>query len=455
MKFLDSKSLSCFKAYDVRGRVPDELNYEVARRIGRAYASVVKPNQVVVGNDIRISSEEIKKGLIYGLCDQGVSVLDIGLCGTEEIYFATHHTRVGGGIMVTASHNPIDYNGMKFVREDAMPISGDSGLNEIRSLAEINDFKPCKIKGRTSNLDTTSAYIDHLLSYVDVSALPKYRIVSNPGNGGAGRIIDLLESRLPVEFSRVHHEPNGSFPNGVPNPLISENRISTSQAVIENNADLGLAWDGDFDRCFFFDSNGKFIEGYYIVGLLAEAFLEKAANSTVVHDPRLIWNTMDIVETYSGRAIQSKTGHAYIKETMRKEDGVYGGEMSAHHYFRDFFYCDSGMIPWLLVCGLMASKKKSLNELVEARQLKFPCSGEINLQVSTPDKMLEEVEKYFSPEIKKINRMDGISVDCGTWRFSLRASNTEPLVRLNVESRGNLELMNNKTKELLKVIDSN
>ncbi len=450
---MSSKSLNCFTAYDVRGRVPSELNESIAKRIGQSYAAVFQPNQVVVGNDIRLSSSEIKSGLVSGLRDQGVSVFDIGVCGTEEIYFATKYSRLDGGIVVTASHNPMDYNGMKFVREEAKPISGDSGLEEIRALAEANLFSSSKRKGSLNTLDTSEPYIEHLLSYIDTSILPKYRIVSNPGNGGAGKIIDLLEPRLPFEFIKIHHEADGNFPNGVPNPLLLENRISTSQTVKENKANLGIAWDGDFDRCFFFDANGNFIEGYYIVGLLAEAFLKKSPDSAIVHDPRLIWNTIDIVNNFNGKPVQSKTGHAFIKESMRAENAVYGGEMSAHHYFRDFFYCDSGMIPWLLVCGLMASKKKSLAELVKERQKLFPCSGEINRQVSDPKELLEMVQDHFFSEIRKIEYMDGISADCGDWRFNLRTSNTEPVVRLNVESYGDAKLMKKKTTELLRIID--
>ena len=450
---MSSKSLNCFTAYDVRGRVPDELNESVAKRIGQSYAEIIQPNHVVVGNDIRLSSPEIKRGLVSGLRSQGVSVFDIGECGTEEIYFATKYSRLDGGIIVTASHNPMDYNGMKFVREEAKPISGESGLEEIRSLAEANLFSSSKRKGSLNTLDTSKPYIEHLLSYIDISNLPKYRIVSNPGNGGAGKIIDLLEPRLPFEFIKIHHKADGNFPHGVPNPLLLENRLATSQVVKENKANLGIAWDGDFDRCFFFDADGNFIEGYYIVGLLAEAFLEKSPGSAIVHDPRLIWNTIDIVNNFNGKPVQSKTGHAFIKESMRAENAVYGGEMSAHHYFRDFSYCDSGMIPWLLVCGLMASKKKSLAELVKERQKLFPCSGEINRQVSDPEELLEMVQNHFFSEIRKIEHLDGISANCGDWRFNLRTSNTEPVVRLNVESYGDAELMKKKTSELLGIID--
>src|SRR5690606_19603090 len=287
--------LTCFKAYDVRGRIPDQLNDEIAYRIGRAYAQVVKPKKVVVGSDIRLTSESLKQSLADGLRDSGVDVFDIGLCGTEEIYFATFHAQVDGepmdgGIAVTASHNPKDYNGMKFVREGSRPISGDTGLFDIQKIAEQNQFVPALRRGNYAMLDTAADYIKHLLSYVDVAALKPLKIVVNAGNGGAGLVIDRIEQFLPFEFIKVHHEPNGEFPHGVPNPLLEENRAATIDAVKANNADLGIAWDGDFDRCFFFDQNGEFIEGYYVVGMLAEAFLRKQPGSKIVHDPRLTWN---------------------------------------------------------------------------------------------------------------------------------------------------------------------
>ena len=402
-----SQAISCFKAYDVRGRIPDELNEDVANRIGKAYAQVINPGTVVVGHDIRLTSESIKAALVDGLRDQGVNVVDIGLCGTEEIYFATAHLGVGGGIAVTASHNPKDYNGMKFVRAESKPISGDSGLQEIQALAEANDFTSAGTPGSYSPVDTDQAYIEHLLGYVDVSKLKPLKIVCTAGNGGAGRVVDLLESHLPFEFIKLHHDPDGHFPNGVPNPMLEENRVSTIELIKETGADLGIAWDGDFDRCFFYDHTGEFIEGYYVVGLLASAFLAKTPNQIVIHDPRLTWNTIDVAEAGGGRAEQSKTGHAFIKETMRHFDAVYGGEMSAHHYFRDFAYCDSGMIPWLLVTEIMSTTGKTLAELVEARTQAFPCSGEINRTVSDAPALIAKVESMYSDAAKSIEHMDG------------------------------------------------
>jgi phosphomannomutase len=449
-----SEPIRCFKSYDVRGRIPDELNENIAQRIGRAYAEVINPGTVVVGHDIRLTSESIKAALVDGLREQGVDVFDIGQCGTEEIYFATSHLKVGGGICVTASHNPKDYNGMKFVRAESKPISGDSGLKEIQAKAETDDFVPAATRGGYESVDTSVAYVDHLLSYVDLTALKPLKIVCTAGNGGAGRVVDLLEPHLPFEFIKLHHEADGHFPNGVPNPMLEENRVASAALVRESRADLGIAWDGDFDRCFFYDDTGEFIEGYYVVGLLASAFLAKGHDQIVVHDPRLTWNTIDVAQSVGGSAQQSKTGHAFIKETMRRVDAVYGGEMSAHHYFRDFAYCDSGMIPWLLVAEIMSATGKTLASLVEERTKAFPCSGEINRTVSDAQALITRVESLYAKEAKTIEHMDGLSLSYDDWRFNLRMSNTEPVVRLNVESRGDEALMRSKTQELLAIIDA-
>ncbi len=445
--------ITCFKAYDVRGRIPDQLNEDIAYRIGRAYAEVIQPRQVVVGHDIRLTSEAIKGALTRGLMEQGVDVYDIGLCGTEEIYFATSHAGMDGGIAVTASHNPKDYNGMKFVREDSRPISSDTGLLDIKALAERDEFDAAGKPGQLHPLDTDQAYVEHLLSYVDVSSLKPLKIVVDAGNGGAGRVVDLLEPHLPFEFIKLHHEPDGNFPNGVPNPLLPENRVAAINAVKEHGADLGIGWDGDFDRCFFFDENGEFIEGYYVVGLLAEAFLKKDPGAGVVHDPRLVWNTVDIVDGMGGRAIQSKCGHAFIKEVMREENAAYGGEMSAHHYFRDFAYCDSGMIPWLLVTGLVCASGKGLSTMEAERVAAYPCSGEINRSVEDAAAVIAKVEAAFAGQAQSVEKVDGLSMVCGGWRFNLRMSNTEPVVRLNVESKADVALMEAKTAELLALIE--
>ena len=449
-----TSEITCFKAYDIRGRIPDQLNDGVAYRIGRAYAAYLAPRQVVVGYDIRLSSERLCAALTEGLTDGGADVINIGRCGTEEIYFATSYMQVDGGIVVTASHNPKDYNGMKLVREESRPISGDTGLEEIRRIAERNEFAEVVTKGTISKQDTKTAYLEHLLTYVQKDLLKPLKIVCNAGNGGAGAVIDLLEQHLPFEFIKVHHEADGNFPNGVPNPLLQENRQPTIDAIRKHHADLGIAWDGDFDRCFFFDENGRFIEGYYIVGLLAQRFLQEQTGASIVHDPRLIWNTIEIADTLGGTAIQCKTGHAFIKERMRAEDAVYGGEMSAHHYFRDFFYCDSGMVPWLLVVGLMVRQGKSLSELVNERITAYPVSGEINHSVEDPGKLIEAIEQRYSPGAESVDHTDGLSICFENWRFNLRMSNTEPVVRLNVESRGDGALMRAKTDELIAIIES-
>lgn len=444
--------INCFKAYDVRGRVPEDLDDEIAYRIGRAYADFLSPTKVVIGRDIRNTSPALSLSLQKGLTDSGVDVVDIGIGGTELVYFATAHLGLDGGIMVTASHNPPNYNGMKFVREKARPISEDTGLAEIRALAEKNDFAPAERSGNVATLDIMNEYIDHLLGYVDTAALAPLKIVVNAGNGGAGPIVDRLEPHLPFEFIKIHHEPDGSFPNGVPNPMIEQNRASTADPVVEHGADLGLAWDGDFDRCFFFDETGRFIEGYYIVGLLAQAFLQKSPDERIVHDPRLTWNTLDIVSEMGGTAVQSKSGHAFIKETMRLSNAVYGGEMSAHHYFRDFSYADSGMVPWLLVAEIMSQRGCPLSQLVDERMAGFPASGEINRKVEDAAVALSALEDRYRESAISVEHVDGLSMEFEDWRFNLRASNTEPLVRLNVESRGKPALMAEKTEELLELI---
>jgi phosphomannomutase len=448
-------NLSSFKAYDIRGRIPDEINDAFAYDVGRAYAGFVHPRNVAVGRDVRLSSVQLAAAIKRGLSDSGVNVLDIGLCGTEGSYFAAFHEKLGGGIMVTASHNPPDYNGMKFVREEARPISGDTGLMDMRRMIETGELPPKAARpGSDKPLDIRPAYLAHLMSYVDVGRLRKLKVVVNPGNGGAGLIIDLLEAALPFEFVKVNFEPDGNFPNGVPNPMLEQNRAATAEAVGRSGADVGLAWDGDYDRCFFFDEHGQFIEGYYLVGLLAETFLRQEPGARIVHDPRLIWNTLDIVQSLGGKAVLCKSGHAFIKAKMREADAVYGGEMSAHHYFRRFSYCDSGMIPWLLVLAVI-SERGPLSELVGERMRLFPASGEINRQLSGDAKsIMARVRAHYERQALSIDLTDGLSMEFPEWRFNLRGSNTEPLVRLNVESRASEPLMREKTTEVLKLVDA-
>jgi phosphomannomutase len=447
-------SITCFKAYDLRGRIPTELNDDVAYRVGRGYAEFLSPKRVVVGRDIRLSSEGLADALCRGLTDGGADVFDIGICGTEGVYFSTFDGDYDGGIMVTASHNPPDYNGMKFVREQSKPISGDNGLKDIRAIAERGGFRDAAVRGRRQRIDTSSAYVEHLLSYVEPKKLKPLKIVVNAGNGGAGLIVDRLEPHLPFEFIKVHHEPDGRFPNGIPNPMIEENRAPTVAAIRDHGADLGLAWDGDFDRCFFFDESGHFIEGYYIVGLLASVLLRGERGGKVVHDPRLTWNTIEIVESAGGEAVQSKSGHAFIKQRMREVDGVYGGEMSAHHYFRRFAYCDSGMIPWLLMAQILSETGRSLSSLVGERIAAFPASGELNYRVPDSAAAMAAIESRYAAQALNVDRTDGQSYEFADWRFNLRTSNTEPLLRLNVEARGSERLMRERTRELFEMLKS-
>ncbi len=443
--------IACFKAYDLRGRIPDELNATLAYRLGVAYAERFRPSRIAVGRDVRLSSPELLQALADGLNHGGAIVEDIGLCGTEEVYFAAFQPGIDGGIMVTASHNPIDYNGMKLVRGGALPISGDSGLRDLEAAVAAMRSVPSG-SAVMKSVSYRDAYVRHLLGYVDVNALRPLKLVVNAGNGGAGLMIDALAPHLPLDFVRVNHEPDGTFPNGIPNPLLPENRAATAQAVVASGADFGVAWDGDFDRCFFFDESGIFIEGYYLVGLLAEAMLVRAPGAKIIHDPRLTWNTIDVVTAAGGVPVQSKTGHAFIKERMRAENAVYGGEMSAHHYFRDFAYCDNGTIPWLLVASLVSAQGIPLSKLVGERQRRFPASGEINRRVIDIPTTLARIETRYATAAAKVEHVDGLSVEFDDWRFNLRGSNTEPVIRLNVESRGNETLMHTKTEELLKLI---
>ena len=455
------EKLTCFKAYDIRGQLGTELDEDIAYRIGRAYAEFLKPKNVVLGGDVRLTSESLKKALGEGIRDAGSDVVDIGMVGTEQVYFATSHLNAGGGIEVTASHNPIDYNGMKPIREGSRPVSSDTGLLDIKAIAEANDFgavDPDK-RGAFEKVSILEDYLDHLCGYIKLDAIKPVKLVMNAGNGAAGPVVDALQSRfaklnLPIEIIKIHNEPDGSFPNGIPNPILHENRASTIEAVIEHQADLGIAWDGDFDRCFLVDEKGQFIEGYYIVGLLAEAFLLKNPGSKIVHDPRLTWNTIEVVSRNGGEAVQSKTGHAFIKERMRLEDAVYGGEMSAHHYFRDFFYCDSGMIPWLLVMELMSSSGKPLSELVNAMMLAYPSPGEINRAVADPTSAIARVREHYETEALLVDEIDGVSMEFTDWRFNLRMSNTEPVVRLNVETRADELLLKQKELEILALLES-
>ena len=446
--------ISSFKAYDIRGKLPHEINSEIAYRVGNATAKYLSAKKMVLGRDIRASSNELSESMALGLMDAGVDVIDIGECGTENVYYATGELKSCGGIMVTASHNPSDYNGFKIVGDNAKPISSETGLVDIRKLAESDQRLISEKKGNLEYRDLNQSYVKKIISFIDSDSLDKLKVVMNPGNGGAGVYAELISKNMPIEVIKLNFDPDSSFPNGIPNPMIKENRVSTSQAVIDNEADVGIAWDGDFDRCFFFDEKGNFIEGYYLVGLLAKSFLNKNCNEKVIYDPRLTWNTIDVVQRYGGDAIQCQSGHSFIKKSMRDNDAVYGGEMSAHHYFRDFYYCDSGMIPWLLILEMISKEKMPLSQMIQKYRDRYPVSGEINLKVNNTKKIIELIKEYYLDDATGVDETDGVGMEFEKWRFNLRASNTEPLIRLNVESYNNESLMNEKTKELVDRINS-
>ena len=445
--------INCFKAYDIRGKVPDELNTDLAYKIGKAYAKYLDAKKVVIGHDIRKSSGDISEALAKGLTENGANVIDIGLCGTEMIYYSTPALDADGGIMITASHNPKEYNGLKFVKRNSVPVGYESGLSDIEKMILKDDLKKTVEKaGIVTQKNVMDDFINNLTNFYDKDKIKPFKVVVNAGNGCAGPALEKLEPSLPIEMVKVFFNPDSDFPNGVPNPLLTENRQSTIEAIKTNKADLGVAWDGDYDRCFFFDEKGSFIEGYYIVGLLAKSILKKNPGESIVHDPRLVWNTVEIVNQSGGKAVVSKSGHAFIKEKMREVNAVYGGEMSAHHYFRDNSYSDSGMIPFLLIMQLMSEENKPLSVLVEEMIATYPCSGEINTKINDPAGKIKELGEKYSDG--KADHLDGLSVEYDNWRFNLRMSNTEPILRLNVESKNNKKLMEEKTEELLKAIKS-
>jgi phosphomannomutase len=447
--------LTCFKSYDVRGKLDDEITPQLCYKIGRGFAVSLAPKTVVIGFDVRPTSPTLAAAICEGLQDEGVNVIDLGLCGTEEVYFATSHLNADGGMMVTASHNPIDYNGIKMVRKGSRPISGADGLGEIEALVIADDFGLHKPRGTLTRINPRAEYADRVISFADTSKLKPMKILVNAGNGVAGPSFDVIADRLkdtPLEFVRHNHAPDETFPNGIPNPLLTENRAQTAQALLKAGADIGVAWDGDFDRCFFFDETGAFVDGEYVVGLLASAFLPKYPGANIIHDPRVIWALLDIVQSGGGNAVASQSGHSHIKAKMREVDAVYGGEMSAHHYFRDFMYCDSGMIPWLLVVEHMCETGKKLSELVADMQSRFPSSGEINFKLDDKQPAIDAFNATYRPHAKSEDLLDGLSLDMGEWRVNLRQSNTEPVLRLNVEAKGDRTLLKDKIAEVSRVI---
>ncbi len=442
-----------FKAYDIRGKVPGELNADLAYKIGRALVKYLNAKLIIIGHDIRESSEELSEALAKGITDSGSDVIDIGLCGTEMIYYSTPHFNADGGVMITASHNPPEYNGLKFVKEGSKPMGYDTDLKFIeKMILEGNLGEIAETKGTVKNIDIMNEFINNLKRFYRKDKIKPFKVVVNAGNGCAGPALDAIEPDLPIQMIKVFHNPDSKFPNGVPNPLLPQNRQPTIDAIKKNDADFGVAWDGDYDRCFFFDHEGNFIEGYYIVGLLAKSILKKFPGENIIHDPRLVWNTIEVVNKAGGKAVVSKSGHAYIKQKMREVNAVYGGEMSAHHYFRDNNYSDSGMIPFLLILELMSDENKSLHDLVYEMIKEYPCSGEINSKINDPNSKLEEIKEKYSDG--KMDFVDGVSVEYDNWRFNVRKSNTEPLLRLNVETKGDIDLMKRKTEELLNLIRS-
>ncbi len=453
--------LSSFKAYDVRGRVPSQIDAPLARALGRAVTEALGAKSVVVGHDARLSGPELSAALCEGLSAGGADVTDIGLCGTEEIYHAAARHPFDAGIMVTGSHNPADENGFKIVRRGAVPLSGDSGLKDIAArvgvMLKSDDFGKgsARAVGAAPHAASYRAeYVRWLLEQAQGGARCRpLKIVADAGNGCAGLVLAELTPHLPHDFVLRQTEPDGSFPNGVPNPLLPERRAATAGAVREAGADLGLAWDGDFDRCFFYDGDGNFIEGYYLVGLLAGEMLRRFPGGKILFDPRAYWNTREIVTKAGGIPVMGKTGHAFMKERMRAENAVYGGEMSAHHYFRDFACCDSGMLPWLLVLSILARSGAQLSELVASRMAAWPCSGEINRRVADAPALMKMVRDRYAGQAEHEDRVDGVNLEFRDWRFNLRMSNTEPLLRLNVETRADRALLEDRTAEILRLLD--
>jgi len=451
---MPARRIDCFKAYDVRGRLRVDLDEDVAYRIGRAFAQLRAAREVVVGRDGRESSPSLALALIRGLTDGGADVRDLGLAGTEEMYFATAHYGADGGIEVTASHNPIDYNGMKLVGAGAAPLDPETEFAELADLARSGAFTPVATRGTVSTFpEARAAYARAVVDFVDVAALRPMTVLVNAGNGTAGPTFDAIAAELerrgaPLRFIRINHQPDASFPNGIPNPLLPENQPMTADAVRAEGADLGVAWDGDFDRCFFFDEKGNFVAGEYIVGLLATAFLEKHPGERIVHDPRVVLNTRAMIAEAGGKAVQARTGHAFLKRAMRQSGAVYGGEMSAHHYFRDFHFADSGMVPWLLVVELLSRKQATLGELLAARIAAYPSSGEINFRLDDPKAAIQRVLDRFAPMAARRDDTDGVSLEFADWRFNLRSSNTEPVVRLNVEAEGDADLVRARANEI-------
>jgi phosphomannomutase len=466
-----------FKAYDVRGIYPDEINEAGAYAIARAFCQFLKPKQIVIGCDVRLSSPSLKQAAIKGALDEKVKVIDIGEVSTDMLYFAVANYGYDGGFTITASHNPREWNGAKFVREGSRPISSDTGLFTIRDLANripppplkggaggglagnepnVNDYKlTSEEKKEVTHKNILNDYIEKIKTFADFSKIGKFKIVANPNFGAAGKAVDELLKGTGIEIIKLNYESDGNFPKGRPDPLIPENRAETAQLILGSDADLGVSWDADADRCFFFTEKGEFIEGYFITALLARIFLKKFPGEKIIHDTRLTWAIEDMVKKNNGIDIATKAGHSFMKERLRTENAVFGGEMSAHYYFRDYFYCDCGLIPLVMILEYLSVEGKKLSAVMtETFGDKYFVSGEINREVPDVNLILSQAEKKYAPGAIKIDKTDGIALDHVDWRFSLRGSNTEPMIRLNVEAR-NKELMEEKRDELLNFITLN
>ena len=442
-----------FKAYDVRGLYPSELDEEGAYAIGRAYGEHFEPKRIAVGRDMRLSSPSMAEAVMGGAADAGVDVVDIGLVGTEMVYFAVGELDLDGGIAVTASHNPKEYTGMKIVRRGALPVGGDSGLLDVRDSAlSLGDMSGGQTPGQVETRDVYPAFVEKVLSFVDTAAMKPLRVVVDAANGMAGAMLPPLLERLPVGAVRCYFEPDGSFPNHEPNPLLEENRAFVVGKVKEEGADLGIAFDGDADRCFFVDDSGEFVPGDFVTALLAASMLEKEPGATVIYDVRASWAVRDTVEAAGGTALPNRVGHAFIKHRMREVDAVFAGEVSGHYYFRDFTQADSGTIPALLMLELVSKRGQALSEILRPFRERYFLTGEINTPVGDVALTLQELKEHFAQQ-GEISHLDGISVTAEDWHMNVRPSNTEPLLRLNLEALDR-ELMERKRDEALAVIGS-
>jgi phosphomannomutase len=442
-----------FKAYDIRGLYPGEINEDVARRIGRGFVAYLKSASIAVSRDMRVSSPAIAAAFIQGAREQGADVVDYGMLGTDQMYFAVADDRLDGGAQITASHNPGRYNGIKMVRAEALPLSGDAGIGDIRDMIANDRLPPlAPTMGHLTARDVLPRYVEKVMSFIDPAAIAPFTVVLDAGSGMAGLVAPHLFDRLPCRTTRLCFEVDGTFPNHEANPLIEENRRDITAEVSRLNADVGIAWDGDADRCFFIDGSGEFISGDFITALLAEAFLLKHPGSTIIYDLRASHAVRDTVAKYGGLALMNRVGHAFVKQRMRQENGIFAGEVTGHYYFRDFYYADNGFIPALLILELMSKKGQSLRDLLQPYRERYFISGEINTKLASMSEVprtLAAVEaRYGDAEIVK---MDGVSIDYPDWHFNVRASNTEPLIRLNLEAT-TPEMMEQKRDEVLSVI---